>query len=104
MPWWAAVVAATLVVSAGAHLGGEWFPWSIVVGCVAVAFVAERRAFFTVLAQPPLITAVVGAATVLFGKPVLAAATELSTAFPHLVATLVLVGVVVGMRRLSLRR
>lgn len=97
-PWWTTTLGATAIVAAGAALGDTWFPWAIVVGCVAAAVFAERTAFFTVLAQPPLITAAVGATAVLLGKPLLNAVFVLSNTFPYLVATMLVAAAVVAVR------
>jgi uncharacterized membrane protein YdcZ (DUF606 family) len=97
-PWWAAGLGATAVVAAGAALGDGYFAAAIVTGCVLAALVADRKAFFTVLAQPPLITATVGAAAVLLGKPLLTTAVDLSTTFPYLAATMVAVATIVTIR------
>ncbi len=95
------MLGATAVVAAGAALG--YFAWAIVVGCVVAAVVAERKAFFTVVAQPPLVTAAVGAGAVLLGKPLLGTVFEVTTAFPHLVGAMVAVTLVVGVRVLRTR-
>lgn len=97
-PWWAVVVGATALAAVGAVLGGGYFAGALVAGCVLAALVADRSAFFAVVAQPPLIAAAVGTAAVVLGKPLLDAVLELSTAFPYLVATMVAVGVIVGFR------
>lgn len=95
VPWWGAALGATAVAGVGVYLGGAWFPAGVAVGCVLAAFLVRRNGFFTVVAQPPLVTAVVTAGAVAFGKPVLSAVTELSAAFPYLVATMAVVGMVV---------
>jgi hypothetical protein len=85
-------------VAAGGYLGGGYFPAAIATGCVLAALLAERSAFFAVLAQPPLITAAVMTVTVLLGKPLLAAVLELSATFPYLLATMAAVVLVVAFR------
>lgn len=97
-PWWAVVLGATALVAAGAAIGGGYFAAAVVIGCVLAAVVADRKAFFAVLAQPPVITAVVGATAVGLGKPLSTAVLDLSTVFPYLVATMVAVAGIVGVR------
>lgn len=62
------------------------------------ALLCERSAMFTVLAQPPLITAAVVTMAVLFGKSLPSAITELSATFPYLLATMVAVSLIVLFR------
>ena len=95
------MLGATAVVAAGAAFG--YFAWAIVVGCVVAAAVAERKAFFAVVTQPPLVTATVGAGAVLLGKPLLSAVFEVSAAFPYLVGAMVAAALVVGVRVLRTR-
>jgi hypothetical protein len=102
VPWWAAALGATALAATGAALGH--FTAAIVTGCVLAALVADRTAFFTVLAQPPLIAAAVGATAVALGTPLLSAVVELSTAFPYLAATMVAVAAIVATRQLLARR
>lgn len=104
LPWWAVALGATVVAAAGGMVGGPYFPGALVAGCVLAAIVAERRAFFTVVAQPPLIVTAIAVATILFGQPVLEAVARLSTVFPYLAATMGAVGSIVFVRVLRTRR
>ena len=98
LPWWAVAVGATAVVAAGGALGGPYFPGALVAGCVLAALVANRAAFFTVVAQPPLIVTAIAVVTLVFGQSFLSAVTRLSTVFPYLAGTMVAVGLIVLVR------
>jgi hypothetical protein len=102
LPWWATALTTTVLVAAGKWLGT--FPAGIVAGGLLAAVVAERAAFFTVLAQPPLVVAAVGSGAVLLGEPLLTAVVALSDAFPYLVATMGAASLVVLGRFLLARR
>ena len=104
LPWWAVVPGATVVVAAGGLIGGPYFPGALVAGCVLAAIVADRGAFFTVVAQPPLIVTAIAVVTILFGQPFLEAVTQLSTVFPYLAATMAAVGLIVFVRVVRTRR
>jgi len=99
VPWWGAALGATAPAAVGMWLGGVWFPVGVAAGCVLAAMLVRRNGFFTALAQPPLVTAVVVAGAVLLGKPLLSAVAEVSATFPYLIATMVVVGLIVLGRR-----
>ncbi len=102
LPWWATALITTVLVAAGKWLGA--FPAGIVAGGLLAAVVAERAAFFTVLAQPPLVVAAVGSGAVLLGEPLLTAVVALSDAFPYLVATMGAAALVVLGRFLATKK
>jgi hypothetical protein len=97
-------LGATAVAAVGVYLGGVWFPVAVAGGCVLAALLVRRNGFFTVMAQPPLVTAAVVAGAVLLGKPLLSAVAEVSATFPYLIATMVVVGLIVLSRVLTARR
>ena len=103
LPWWAVATGATALAAVGGLVGGPYFPAAVVTGCVLAAVAAERAAFFTVVAQPPLIVTAIAVVTILFGQPVLGAVTQLSNVFPYLAATMAAVVLIVSVR-LRLRR
>lgn len=91
-------IGATAVVAVGGLVGGPYFPWAVVAGCVPAAIGADRAAFFTVVAQPPLIVTAIAVVTLLFGQSFLGAVAQLSTVFPYLAATMVAVALIVLVR------
>jgi hypothetical protein len=98
-------LGATAVVAVGGLVGGPYFPGAVVAGCVLAAFAANREAFFTVVAQPPLIVTAIAVVTLLFGQSFLGAVAALSSVFPYLAATMAAVGLIVLVRlRLSRAR
>jgi uncharacterized protein DUF6542 len=105
LPWWAVALGATVLAAVGGLAGGPYFPGAVVAGCVLAAFAANREAFFTVVAQPPLIVTAIAAVTLLFGQTFLGAVAALSSVFPYLAATMAAVAVIVLVRlRLSKAR
>ncbi|TDP94875.1 DUF6542 domain-containing protein [Labedaea rhizosphaerae] len=98
LPWWAVAAGATAVAGVGGLVGGPYFPAAVVAGCVLAAIAANRSAFFTVVAQPPLIVTAIAVATLLFGQSFLGAVAQLSTVFPYLAATMAAVGLIVLVR------
>lgn len=70
VPWWGAVLVATVITGIGAAIDasntdglGGVFKFCYLVGCVTAALVVRRRALFTAAAQPPLIAFLVGVVT-----------------------------------------
>ncbi|GAC66518.1 DUF6542 domain-containing protein [Gordonia soli] len=70
LPWWGAVLLATIVTAVGAAVDannsnglGAIYKFCYLVGCVAAALLVRRRALFTAAAQPPLIAFLVGIIT-----------------------------------------
>jgi hypothetical protein len=98
LPWWAVAIGATVVVAVGGFVGGPYFSWALVAGCVLAAIAADRAAFFTVVAQPPLIVTAIAVVTILFGQSFLGAVAQLSTVFPYLAATMIAVALIVVVR------
>jgi hypothetical protein len=102
LPGWFAVLAALALAAGGLALDGAYFPISVALGSVVTALLVERSAFFAVAVQPPLITAIVVAATVFLGRSLLDAAAQLASTFPYLAGTMVAVIVILIVRaRLS---
>ncbi|MCT2583703.1 DUF6542 domain-containing protein [Actinophytocola gossypii] len=104
LPWWAVALGATGLAAVGGWLGGRWFPVAVAAACVLAALVVRPDGYFTVVVQPPVVTGVVVAGTVLLGRPALSAAVDVSATFPYLLATMVAVGLVVLARVLHARR
>lgn len=70
VPWWGAVLVATVITGIGAAIDasntdglGAVFKFCYLVGCVSAALAVRRRALFTAAAQPPLIAFLVGVIT-----------------------------------------
>lgn len=70
LPWWGAVVVATVITGIGAVIDasntdtlGSVFKFCYLLGCVVAALAVRRRALFTAAAQPPLIAFLVGVIT-----------------------------------------
>ncbi|MEE3852851.1 DUF6542 domain-containing protein [Gordonia sp. LSe1-13] len=70
VPWWGAVLVATVVTGIGAAIDasnteglGAVFKFCYLLGCVTAALAVRRRALFTAAAQPPLIAFLVGVIT-----------------------------------------
>jgi hypothetical protein len=104
LPWWAVALGATAIVAGGGLIGGPYFPGALVAGCVLAAIAANRSAFFTVVAQPPLIVTAIAVATLLFGQSLLGAVAQLSSVFPYLAATMGAVVLIVVVRLRLARR
>lgn len=103
LPWWVVAVGTAAAATGGFLVGGTAFPIAVGLACLVAAVLCDRSAMFTVIAQPPLVTAGVVTAAVVFGEPLLDAIAELSAAFPYLVATMGVVSLIVLFRLLRNR-
>lgn len=98
LPWWVVAAGTAVAAAVGLVVGGVALPVLVAAATVLAALLCERSAMFTVLAQPPLVTAAAVTVAVLFGKPLLSGITELSATFPYLLATMVAVALIVLFR------
>lgn len=120
VPWWAAVLVAVVMASAGAFADlqrlnrlGLIFQGCYLLGCLLAIVIVQRKGLFGPMVQPPLILAVAVPGVVLLagGAPTgaglpakaLSVATPLINGFPTMAITTVLT-VAVGAFRLVVQR